>query len=58
MRDFLLPTTDRAVALQLGAVVLVALVAVWLVRRERALVELVIGLAFVVVGMMGLRALH
>lgn len=58
MRDILLPATDRVVAFQLGAVLAVATCAVWFTRRERALVELVVGATLVVIGLMGVRALH
>jgi hypothetical protein len=58
VRDVLLPATDRMVALQLTAVLAVAAIAMWVTRRERALVELVVGVALVAVGLMGVRALH
>ncbi|MGE0141125.1 MAG: hypothetical protein AB7R77_25260 [Ilumatobacteraceae bacterium] len=58
MRDVLLPATDRMVAIQLVVVLVVGVVATWFVRRERALVELVVGVTFVVLGLMGVRALH
>ena len=58
MGDVLLPSNDRAVLLQLVATVVVAAVVMAIVRKERALVELVAGLALVTVGLMGVRALH
>ena len=58
VRDVLLPATDRAVAIQLVVVLVVIAAALWFVRRERALVELVLGLGLVLVGLMGVRALH
>lgn len=58
MRDVLLPATDRAVAIQLLTVLVVIGVALWFVRRERALVELTVGVGLVLVGLMGIRALH
>lgn len=44
--------------MQLVVVLVVGAVAMWFVRRERAFVELVVGVTFVVVGLMGVRALH
>jgi hypothetical protein len=58
MRDVLLPATDRMVTLQLVAILTFASVAVWFTRRERAIVELIVGVTLVVVGLMGVRSLH
>jgi tetrahydromethanopterin S-methyltransferase subunit C len=58
VRDVLLPATDRMVAIQLVAVLTAAVVAMWVTRRERAAVELVAGITLVLVGLMGVRALH
>lgn len=58
VRDVLLPASDRAVAIQLVVVLALVAVALRCVRREPALVELVLGLGLVIVGLMGVRALH
>jgi hypothetical protein len=52
------PNTDGGVLAQVVAVVVVAVVVGWLLRRERALVLLTAGLAVCVLGLLGLRALH
>jgi hypothetical protein len=58
IRDVLLPDSDRTALIQ--AVVVVALIGVvtYLVRRERALVQLVLGIGAVVLGLMAMRTLH
>ena len=58
MRDILLPPTDRDVLVQLIVVLATMAVVTTLVRRERALVLLSVGFFFVVLGLMGMRALH
>ena len=58
MEDVLLPTTDRAVAVQALVVLVVALTAGVVVRRDRELVMLVLGLAVIAFGVTGLRALY
>jgi hypothetical protein len=58
VRDLLFPRTDQGVAVQLLWVTLVASVVLVLVRRERALVTFTIGVTMVVLGLMGVRALH
>lgn len=58
MSDLLLPRTDAGAAAQLIAVVVFTVVGVVLVRRERALVLLVVGVGTVLAGLMGVRTLH
>lgn len=52
------PATDAGVAIQLVITVLFAAVLIVLVRRERALVLLVVGVTMVVIGWYGIRSLH
>ena len=58
IRDVLLPASDRTAALQVVVVIALGVAAAWLVRRERALVLLTIGVAMVVLGLMAMRTLH
>mgnify|MGYP001816135914 CR=1 FL=1 len=58
MSDLLLPRTDAGAAAQLIAVAVFTVVGVVLVRRERALVLLVVGVGTVLAGLMGVRTLH
>ena len=58
MSDLLLPRTDAGAAAQLIAVAVLTVVGVVLVRRERALVLLVVGVGAVLAGLMGVRTLH
>ena len=58
MRDILLPATDRSAFVQVIVVLVAMVVVTTVVRRERALVLLSIGLFMVVLGVMGLRTLH
>lgn len=58
IRDVLLPASDRTAALQVVVVIVLGVAAAWLVRRERALVLLTIGVAMVVLGLMAMRTLH
>ena len=44
--------------MQVAVVILLAVGATWLVRRERALVLLTAGLAMFVLGLMAMRTLH
>jgi hypothetical protein len=53
-----LPRTDAGVAFQVVLVVALMLVTVVLVRRERSLVTFSVGVGLVVLGLMGVRALH
>lgn len=58
IRDILLPRTDQAVVIQFVVVAVLLVVAVVAVRRERALVLLVLGIGSVVLSIMGLRTVH
>lgn len=58
MHDVLFPATDAGVIGQTLGVLAVTIAVVWLVRRERALVTLVIGVSLMLLGFFGLRALH
>jgi hypothetical protein len=58
VRDLLLPRTDAGAATQVAAVLGAAGVLTVVVRRERSLVLLTLGVASVVLGLMGVRALH
>ena len=58
MHDVLFPATDAGVIGQILGVLAVTIAAVWLVRRERALVTLVIGVSLVLIGFFGVRGLH
>lgn len=54
----LLPETDAGAAVQAIAVILAMAVIAVVVRRERSLVTLTVGVGLVVLGFMGLRTLH
>jgi len=56
--DVVFPATDAGVVGQVLGVLAVTIALVWLVRRERALVTLVIGVSLVLLGFFGLRGLH
>ncbi len=56
--DVLFPSTDAGVVGQVLGVLAVTVAVVWFVRRERALVTLVVGVSLVLLGFFGLRALH
>jgi hypothetical protein len=56
--EILLPRTDAGAGAQVIFVVVAMIMAGVLVRRERALVTLVVGVGLVVLGLMGMRALH
>ncbi len=58
MADILLPATDRAALLQVVVAVVAVSAATLLVRRERALVLLTLGIGTVVLGLMAMRTLH
>ena len=58
IRDILLPHSERTALIQVIVVALVTAIGVYLVRREKALVQLVLGLGLTVLGLMGLRTLH
>lgn len=56
--EVLLPRTDAGVLAQLVTLVVAVLVVSLLVRREHALLLLTWGIGLVLLGGMGLRALH
>jgi hypothetical protein len=58
VRELFLPRTDAGVAAQVAVVLVVAIGVGMAVRRERSLVLLTSGLALVLLGLMGMRALH
>jgi len=58
MHDVLFPATDAGVIVQTLGVLAVTIAVVRLVRRERALVTLVIGVSLMLLGFFGLRGLH
>ena len=58
IRDILLPHSDRTALIQVIVVATLVVAATWLVRRERALVQLVLGLGAVLLGLMAMRTLH
>ena len=55
--EVLLPRTDAGALAQVIGVIAVTVVVALLVRRERSLVMLTVGIGMVVLGVMGLRAL-
>ncbi len=58
VNEFLLPATDAGVLAQIGGLVAVTAVVLWLLRRQREVQILVIGIAVVLLAVMGLRTLH
>lgn len=52
------PTTDAGVAVQVVVTILLGVAVGVLVRHERSLVLLVIGVTLVLLGWYGIRALH
>ena len=58
IRDILLPHSERTALMQVIVVLAITIVATYLVRRERALVQLVIGIGAVLLGLMAMRTLH
>lgn len=56
--ELLLPRTDAGVGAQILVTIALTVAIVVLVRRERSLVLVTVGAATVVLGLMGLRALH
>jgi len=56
--EILLPRTDAGAFVQVLVVIALTAVAAVAVRRERSLVTLVIGVGMVVLGLIGMRALH
>lgn len=58
IRDVLLPDTDLAAGVQAVVIVVLMIVVAVLVRKERALVQLTLGIGIFLLAMMGLRSLH
>jgi hypothetical protein len=58
IRDVLLPDTDLAAGVQAVVVILLTVIVIALVRKERALVLLAVGVGIFLLSMMGLRSLH
>ena len=58
IRDVLLPHSERTALIQVIVVAIATAVAVYLARRERALVQLALGVGLTLLGLMGLRTLH
>lgn len=56
--EVLLPRTDAGALAQVIGVFAVTVIVVVLVRRERSLVTLTIGVGMMLLGVMGLRTLH
>ena len=56
--ELLLPRTDAGGGVQAIVVILLMVTVAVLLRRERSLVTLTIGIGMVVLGVMGLRTLH
>ncbi|MGI9529187.1 MAG: hypothetical protein ACR2NG_05700 [Acidimicrobiia bacterium] len=58
MIDFLLPSTDAGVAVQIGTWVLLAGIGIYATRRKPDARLLVIGVAVAGLGVMAVRAVH
>jgi len=58
MDDLLSPTTDAGVVGQVIGLLALTAVLLRLVRRERALVTLTIGITLVLLGLIGMRGMH
>jgi hypothetical protein len=56
--DLWSPQTDGGVVAQIIITLLVIGLAVWFVRREKALVQLVVGIGMVVLAWYGFRTIH
>ena len=56
--DLWSPRTDGGVLTQVLVTIAVVVLLAWFVRRERALVLLVIGVGCVLLGWYGIRGLH
>lgn len=56
--DLVLPRTDAGVVAQVIIVVVLMVAVGVLVRRESSLVTLTVGVGLVLLGLMGVRALH
>jgi hypothetical protein len=58
IRDVLLPSSDRTALIQVIIVIAATALITYLVRRERSLVLLSVGVGMCVLGVMALRTLH
>jgi len=58
IRDVLLPSSDRTALIQVIVVIAATALITYLVRRERSLVLLSVGVGMCVLGFMALRTLH
>ena len=58
MIDFLLPTTDAGVAIQIGAWMLLVGIGIYATKRNPDARLLVIGVAVAGLGVMAVRAIH
>jgi hypothetical protein len=58
VRELLLPRTDGGVLAQALLVVVLTIVVSVTVRREHALVLLVVGIGVILLALMGVRGLH
>ena len=56
--DLWSPQTDAGVVAQVLVTIALIAVLVWFVRREKALVQLVVGIGMVVLAWYGIRGLH
>ena len=56
--EILVPRTDGGAGVQVAIVLVAMVVVAVLVRRERALVTLTVGVGSVLLGLLGMRALH
>ena len=56
--DILLPRTDAGVVLQLLAIVVVLVISLWRFWSITELRLVVLGLGLVILGLLGIRALH
>lgn len=58
MRELLLPETDAGVLVQVVVALAVIVAVLWRVRGDRDATWLVAGVGLVVLGLLGVRALH
>lgn len=58
VRDVLLPGSDRTALIQVIVVIAATVAITYLVRRERSLMLLSIGVGMCALGLMALRTLH
>lgn len=58
MGDLWSPRTDAGVLVQVIVTIVLVISLVWVVRRERSLVLLIVGVGMVVLAWYGIRGLH